>query len=152
MGATKLIGIAFKTRKRGNMETVDDVEITKKAGVGKDFRGKFGKRQITVMSQVAWLEACDELNLTLDWLARRANLLVDNMDLIDSAGKVIKIGDVSLLITGETDPCSRMDEVYSGLYDALLPNWRGGVCCQVLSEGEIAVGDSVEMKDFHDEK
>jgi len=139
------MGIAVKLKKRGPMQTLDAAQVTRAQGVENDFRGKPGKRQVTVMSNDAWLQVCSELNRELKWLARRANLLVDGIDLRESTGKVIKIGDVKLLITGETDPCSRMSEVMPGLFEALLVSWRGGVCCEVISEGKISIEDEVEL-------
>ena len=140
-----LLGIAIKTEKRGPMLALDSAQVTKAQGVENDFRGKPGKRQVTVLSNEAWLQVCSELNKDIDWLTRRANLLVDGIDLNESIGNVIKIGDVSLLITGETDPCSRMREVMPGLFESLLKNWRGGVCCKVISEGKISITDKVEL-------
>ena len=59
----------------------------------------------------------------------------------------MRIGDLQLEITGETDPCARMEEQVSGLRQALTPDWRGGVTCRVRSSGRIAVGDAVSLDD-----
>lgn len=142
---SRLTGIAIRSAKRKPMQTLHVAQVTKSHGVEHDFRGKPGRRQVTVLSNKAWLQACSEMNQELDWLTRRANLLVDDIDLYESTGKVIKIGDVKLLITGETDPCSRMNEAMPGLFDALLKNWRGGVCCKVISEGKVLLSDKVEL-------
>ncbi len=138
-----LIGISLRSGKKKPMTMMDTVRVTTSQGVGNDFRGKPGKRQVTVLSQKAWFAVCDELNVKLDWTVRRANLLVDDLDLPDSFGKMIIIGNVKLLITGETDPCSRMEAVHPGLFDALLKDWRGGVCCQVIEDGDISLNDKV---------
>ncbi len=142
---SRLLSIAVRERKRGPMELLDSASVTLNKGVENDFRGKPGNRQVTVLSKKAWRAACDELNLTLDWSIRRSNLLVDELELYISSGKIIKIGEVELQITRETDPCERMEETVPGLFNALTKEWRGGVCCRVVREGEIKVGDEVEI-------
>ena len=89
---------------------------------------------------------CAELGKDLPWTTRRANLLVDGIALPQAAGDVIEIGDVKLKVELETDPCSRMEEQFAGLKQALTPDWRGGVCCTVLSGGTVAIGDSVSIR------
>jgi MOSC domain-containing protein YiiM len=39
-----------------------------------------------------------------------------------------------------------MDEQRLGLTHALLPDWRGGICCKVITDGSIAAGDGVVIK------
>ena len=46
---TKLIGIAYKTEKRGAMITTEAASVTQKTGVEKDIFGRPGKRQVTVV-------------------------------------------------------------------------------------------------------
>ena len=125
------------------MQTLDGAEISMQTGVAMDFRGKPGKRQVTVISADAWRQACRELQNDIPWTTRRANLLVDDFELPKTIGAVLKIGQVRLRITGEVDPCSRMDEQCPGLTKALQPDWRGGVSCSVLQGGLVALGDEV---------
>lgn len=139
----KLEGIAFKTARRGPMHTTDACFVGLETGVHNDVRGLPGKRQVTVLSREAFDLACAELGMELPWTIRRANLLVSGLHLAESTGKRIQIGEVWLEITGETDPCHRMDEQQPGLKDALMPDWRGGVLCRVLSEGFIKISDTV---------
>ncbi|MGB5247955.1 MAG: MOSC domain-containing protein, partial [Woeseia sp.] len=114
-------------------------------GVAADFRGRPGKRQVTVLSARAWQAACDELGKELPWTTRRANLLVEDMDLPQKAGDILQIGDVRLQVTMEVDPCSRMEEQQPGLQAVLSPEWRGGVACTVLQGGTVAIGDEVRL-------
>jgi MOSC domain-containing protein YiiM len=141
----RLLGIAVKQQRKGPVTTHDEAQITLHNGVVGDWRGKPGNRQITLMSLAGWQAACSELGIELPWQARRANLLVDELPLFHSTGAHISIGDVMLEITGETDPCERMEEVHPGLFEALAKEWRGGVTCRVLSSGIIHVGMHVEM-------
>ena len=141
----KLTGIARREKKRAPMEALESAEITTDSGVAGDFRGKPGKRQVTLLSVSDWQAACDELGRDVLWTTRRSNLLIDGMDLPRQPGVVIAIGDVLLRTTREIDPCSRMDEQEPGLTKALLPDWRGGVGCEVLRGGTVSVGNSVSL-------
>ena len=142
----ELVGIAIRDAKRAAMRELQSATVTPDAGVADDFRGKPGKRQVTLLSADVWDTVCAELNSDLPWTIRRANLLVAGIDLPKAAGETIQVGPVTLRVTMETDPCSRMDEQHDGLRAALTPDWRGGVCCEVLSGGEISIGDSVQIE------
>jgi MOSC domain-containing protein YiiM len=139
----KLTGIAWKTEKFSSMVTAEKANIRLESGLEDDHRGKPGKRQITVLAKEAFEKACKTNKLIPDWTMRRANLLIEGINLEESAGKSLRIGSVLLEITGETKPCYRMDEQQNGLQEALKPAWSGGVTCRVLEAGEIAVGDTV---------
>jgi MOSC domain-containing protein YiiM len=141
----RLTGIARRDAKRAPMETLEQAEVSDQAGVAQDSRGKPGDRTVTVISARAWREVCAELGQEIPWTTRRANLLVDDVDLPKSAGQIIEIGDVRLQVTMEVEPCSRMDEQVAGLTNALKPEWRGGVGCTVLQGGSISVGDEVTV-------
>lgn len=141
----RLAGIAIRSAKRAPMQTLDAAEVSVAAGVAGDFRGRPGDRQVTVIAADAWQAACAELGRELSWTTRRANLLVDGVSLPREAGGTIEIGDVRLRVTMETAPCSRMDEQCRGLRAALAPEWRGGVCCEVVEGGAVRVGDTVRV-------
>jgi MOSC domain-containing protein YiiM len=143
----RLIGIARKSARLAPVETLDRGRITVDGGLEGDHRGpKYPLRRITVIAREDWEAAVAELPedaANLPWTARRANLLVEGVRLPRAAGGVIQVGPVVLEITGETNPCGRMDEAYPGLLRALHPEWRGGVTCSVREGGEITLGDAV---------
>jgi MOSC domain-containing protein YiiM len=142
----QLIDIAYRPKAKAPMLTIAETMITRVAGLSGDARGKPGKRQITVLSAAQWQQACAELSINLPWTVRRTNLLVEGIVFgPESVGKQIKIGQVILLITGETDPCHKMDAQQAGLRQALTPDWRGGVCCTVLADGRICRGDTFQV-------
>jgi MOSC domain-containing protein YiiM len=88
--------------------------------------------------------ALDELGTVVEWQERRANLLLDGIELPQRAGAVVRIGgDVRLEITCECDPCSRMDAIVPGLKAVLTPDWRAGALARVLDGGDIRVGVAV---------
>ena len=126
------------------MQELAEAEVTLDGGVADDFRGRAGRRQVTVLSLESWQAACREAGRTeLPWTTRRANLLVTGVDL--AAGGVLRIGAVELEVTGETAPCERMDEACPGLRGALTPAWRGGVTCRVRQPGSLAPGVPVSV-------
>jgi len=138
--------IAIKNRSRAAMQVIDSAQITVANGILGDFRGTQQGRQITILSESAWRKACAEVDSDLPWTTRRANLLVDEIEFDASyVGKTVRIGDVELMVTRQTDPCSLMDAQHQGLTAALTPDWRGGICCNVIKPGEIKIGDQIEF-------
>ncbi|QYJ82479.1 MOSC domain-containing protein [Shewanella aegiceratis] len=143
-----LQGISYKVVKGGPMLETSAALVTTSTGVAQDVFGKPGKRQVTLLSAQQWLAACEALDTELPWTTRRANLLIDGISFSEKdLGKVIHIGALQLEITGETDPCKKMEMAYAGLEAALRPDWRGGVTCRVLNDAEICIGDSVQLAD-----
>lgn len=127
------------------MHTISSAMVGTETGVSPDYRGLPGKRQVTVLSKEAFDAACTELESSLAWTIRRANLLISGIELENSSGKQLRVGDLILEITGETEPCYRMDEQHEGLKSALQSAWRGGVTCRVIQSGSIKIGDEVQL-------
>ena len=134
------------------METVGHVQVTCEGGIEGDYRGAMRggpyKRQVTVLEREDWDAALAEVGAEIHWKERRSNLVVEGPGPAATAGARLRIGaDVVLEVTRETDPCERMEALAPGLKAALLPDWRGGVCSFVVSEGVIAIGDVVTIED-----
>ncbi len=128
--------------KRGPMDPKVRAALVAGRGiVGNADQGR--RRQVTILEAERWAEATGELGATLDPAARRANLVVTDLRLQGSRGRVLAVGLCRLRILGETRPCERMDEALPGLRAAMDPDWRGGAFAEVLNDAEIAVGDSV---------
>jgi MOSC domain-containing protein YiiM len=62
-------------------------------------------------------------------------------------GALIRISGVLLEVTKETAPCELMERAQQGLRNAMLPDWRGGVCCTVKAGGAVRIGDLVARID-----
>jgi MOSC domain-containing protein YiiM len=128
------------------MEEISTSFISFERGVGNDFRGKNkGNRQVTVLTEESWEATSKIYGKKIPWTVRRANLFISGFDLEKSKGKTLIIGDVQLEITGELSPCNRMDEQLEGLTEILTFNWRGGVCCKIISEGVVSIGDPIYL-------
>ena len=148
----RLLAIAIRHRSRGTMQELPRAEVTAGGGVADDFRGRPGRRQVTVLSLEDWQAACTQAGRPeLPWTTRRANLLVSGIDLAAAGaaaatGCLLRIGTVELEVTGETAPCERMEEAWPGLRAALAVDGRGGVTCRVLHGGELASGDPAQAR------
>ena len=146
-----LIGIARRAKSRAPIEILTGGVITFESGLTGDFRGaKFKSRQITILAREDWEAALRDLSdlmgpPDLPWTTRRANLYVEGIRLPRAKGGVLRVGPVVLQITGQTNPCHRMEEAHKGLLSALHPAWRGGVTCTVREGGHIKLGDRVEI-------
>ena len=139
----RLIGIARAAASRAPLEILERVTIGVADGLDGDFHGTRPLRQVSVLFQEGWEDACRDLGADLPWLTRRANLYVAGLERPRQEGGRLVIGEVVLEVMEETRPCSVMEMAHAGLRAALRPDWRGGVLCRVLTGGEVRQGDSV---------
>src|SRR4029450_6915644 len=97
--------------------------------VGGGLRGnanRGGKRQVTIISRERWAELMDALGADLPPSARRANLRGSGLDLQQSRGRTLRVGDTRLKINGETRPCEQMEAAHAGLQELMRDRWGGG--------------------------
>lgn len=142
---SRLEQIWIKRMRGGPMDAAQ--RATLKAGrgiVGNANQG--GKRQVTIVSSKHWDDVTSPLGHTPDPRLRRANLLVSDVDFSDARGKILRIGPVRIRIYGETRPCEQMEAAATGLEAAMKVPWGGGAFGEILDDGEIAVGDLVELQ------
>ncbi len=141
----KLHQIWIKRAHRGEMDGADRATLVTGRGLaGNADQG--GTRQVTLIDLERWRQSMDTFCADLDTSARRANLVVEGLDLFDSQGRTLRIGAARLFIRGETRPCERMDEALPGLQNAMRERWGGGVFAEVVEGAEIAVGDEVDWE------
>jgi MOSC domain-containing protein YiiM len=105
-----------------------------------------GRRQVTLIDAARWAALMAELGSALDPRVRRANLLLEGIDLTESRGRLLRVGSARLSVNGETRPCERMDEALPGLQEAMRARWAGGAYAEVVDGGEIAIDDLVEWE------
>jgi MOSC domain-containing protein YiiM len=138
----QLVAIFLKRFHGGPMDSQKSAELL--AGVGvKGSADRGGRRQVTLVSLEQWEELMRQVGGHMGPGARRANLVLSNVDLENSRGRVLCIGTSRLRIAGETRPCEQMDQAVPGLQRAMRERWGGGVYAEVLTAGTVAVGDEV---------
>lgn len=135
-----LLALSVRPVRRAPVCLMDELLLSVHDGVAGDRYSKSGGRQVTVLTREGWASACAELEVELHWSARRSNLLIEGLDLRNSLGRVLCVGEVRLKVTGQNNPCRRMDEVHPGLLKALGPGWRGGITARVITGGRIRGG------------
>jgi MOSC domain-containing protein YiiM len=125
------------------MDPVDRARMIAGRGIAGD-ANQGGTRQVTVLSDKDWSDVTSGPG-TPDPIVRRANLLVSDVDLVNSRHKILQIGKVRIRLLGETRPCERMDEAKAGLKAAMSVPYGGGAFGEVLDDGEIQIGDKVTL-------
>ncbi len=127
------------------MDAVSEATLIEGQGVSGSV-GRSKRRQVTILAREDWDTALVDAGATADPSRRRANILISGLQLADTRGRVLLIGDARVAVGGELTPCERMEEIAAGLQAALKPGWRGGVFGQVLSGGVVRVGDGVSWE------
>src|SRR5688572_33011993 len=96
-----LVAIFIKRAKGGRMDA-HLAAVLRRGGalVGKAARG--GRRQVTLLSDERWRELMQEVVASLGPEARRANLLISGIDLENTRGRVLHVGQCRLPVGGET--------------------------------------------------
>lgn len=141
---SQLEQIWIKRVHRGPMDPAQKARMVAGKGiVGNANQG--GRRQVTIVSSKHWQQVTAPLGHTPDPRLRRANLLVSDVDFADARGRILKIGAIRIRIFNETRPCEQMEVAAPGLQALMSVPFGGGAFGEVLDDGEIAVGDPVEL-------
>ena len=146
VGTVRWIGVRPGRRER--LTPLDEVEANTEIGlVGDRYRGRSGKRQVTLIQQ-------EHLEVVGGLLGResippeltRRNIVVSGINLLALKDRHFRIGDAVLEYTGLCHPCSRMEEALGpGGYNAM--RGHGGITARVVRDGVIRMGDQVRMEE-----
>lgn len=145
----RLERIWSKRAHRGPMDPVQTADLEADRGM----RGSAnygGRRHVTIISVERWRELVATLAADVDPAARRANLLVSGIELMDTRDRTLRVGGCLLRIGGETRPCERMEQAHPGLQEAMSHRWGGGAWAVVVNGGTINIGDEVAWVDAAD--
>ena len=129
------------------MAVVEEISVDPGEGIiGDRYQGRSGKRHITIF-QAEYLPVIASCAQTADLSPSlfRRNVMVRGINLLALKKQQIRIGNVSLEVTGECHPCSYMEEALGpGGYNAM--RGHGGITARVLTHGMIHIGDSVYLE------
>ncbi len=139
-----ILGIAYRAADGDPMQEAQECNVLAGRGIDSENRQP-GTREVTLLSNESWVNTCEEVGAVLWWTIRRANFLVEGVDLGATIGRTMAIGEVRIRVHGETKPCGLMDRQHEGLRRALAPACRGGVHGEVITGGTVRVGDAVNV-------
>lgn len=115
------------------------------AGVGTFSRRGGSGRDLTLVEAEALAEL-GERGVKLDALEARRNLVVSGIDLDALIGRTFRVGEVECLGARRCEPCAHLERLTEpGVLRGLVH--RGGLRADLLSGGEIRVGDVIEAVD-----
>ncbi|MBX2840256.1 MAG: MOSC domain-containing protein [Flammeovirgaceae bacterium] len=140
--------IGVRPGNRQPIKILEKVSVSTKSGLeGDRFKGgKRKNRQVTLI-QEEHLEVIAKIlrKNKIDPALLRRNIVVKGINLLALMNKNLQIGNVTLKVTGNCHPCSRMEEnLGEGGYSTT--KGHGGITAEVLIGGEIAVGNKVSLK------
>lgn len=111
--------------------------------VGDRYHGS-SKLQVTVQAAGELAAASADAGWGIDPGLTRRNITVTAESVPRDPGHRWRIGPVELEVVRDAPPCRRMDEIFGDGSRAALRR-RAGVICRVLTDGEITVGDPVDL-------
>ena len=140
------IGITEKNNQE--IEKKDTIEVVASKGIVgdryfHDFNGD--REQITLIES----ENIDYYNNTFStkftYLEFRRNIVTKNIKLNDLVGKTIQVGEIKLKVNDLCRPCKDLQQRLgkSNIIKEFLR--RGGLRCEILSSGNINIGDKISV-------
>ena len=142
----KVLGLAVRSESRAPMTEIEEADAMENGTLSGNAKVKVD-RGVSLLSREQWETVNQELDSTLPWHARRANILIEGLQLSETIGKTLLVGSAEVEIKAETTPCALMEEICPGLRKVLEPDCRGGVSGRVVRSGQIRVGDVIHVRD-----
>jgi len=142
------IGITKKNNQKLKIEKVNNVE----AIAGKGIKGdryyhdcNEPRKQITLIESENIDYYNKKFNTNFSYLAFRRNLITKSIQLNDLVGKKLSIGQINVQAHDLCRPCKYLQETLGK--DNIIKEFlrRGGLRCEILISGNIAVGDEIKV-------
>lgn len=124
------------------MREVEEITALENRGFAGCIHGRPGSRRQVLLMDMETLEA-----FGLSPGVVKENITTRGLDIGDlRAGQRLRIGEAVLEVTYPCEPCRRMEEIRSGLEQAL--RGRRGMLCRVVEAGKIRRGDGIARLDY----
>ena len=140
------IGITEKNNKE--IEKKESIEVVASKGIVgdryfHDFNGD--REQITLIESENIDYYNDTNNTEFTYLEFRRNIVTKNIKLNDLVGKTIQVGEIKLKVNDLCRPCKHLQQRLgkSNIIKEFLR--RGGLRCEILSSGNINIGDKISV-------
>jgi hypothetical protein len=113
---------------------------------GRGYYSPFDVCEVTFVAGEAIDRIREERGVDLTDGRHRRNLVTRGVDVHDLLGATFRVGDAVFRGTRPRPPCAHVEQVAgeSGVARALTSG-HGGICADVESPGEVAVGDRIEV-------
>ncbi len=142
----RVVWIGLRPAPKAPVQSVDKVVATTTDGLAGDrFHSKYSqKRQVTLIQQEHIDTVASIMGKPVDPALLRRNIVVSGINLLALKEGTFRVGTAVLKFTGLCHPCSRMEENLGvGGWNAM--RGHGGITAQVVSDGELSVGDAVSF-------
>ena len=140
------IGITEKNNQE--IEKKETIEVVASKGIVgdryfHDFNGD--REQITLIESENIDYYNDTFNTKFTYLEFRRNIVTKNIKLNDLVGKTIQVGKIKLKVNDLCRPCKDLQQRLgkSNIIKEFLR--RGGLRCEILSSGNIKIGDKISV-------
>jgi MOSC domain-containing protein YiiM len=140
----KIISVNISKDKGEKKHNIDSCKAIKAFGLENDAHGGFMYRQISLLS-TASIESMRRKGVDVGAGDFAENLTIDGIDLPAlPVGTTLRIGDSLLVrVTQIGKECHSRCNIFQQVGDCVMP--REGIFVEVLNDGEVTVGDVIEV-------
>ena len=145
---SKIIQIGITKLNNQDIEIINSAKLIAGKGIEGD---RFCLENKDETSQLSLIESENidyynkKFNTNFSYIQFRRNLITKDIELNDLVGKILLIGDVNLAVHDLCRPCKNLQEKLGK--DNIIKEFlrRGGLRCEILNSGTIAIGDSIKV-------
>ena len=139
----KIMAVCISEKRGTQKKNIEKVRLIENFGLEGDAHGGNWHRQVSLLSYEK-VRVFEENGISVEDGAFGENLLVEGFDFKTlPVGTRFRCGDALLEMTQIGKECHSHCEIYQAVGDCIMP--REGVFARVLHDGEIQIGDEMEI-------